>query len=270
MQCTFHRHWGTDPENTFLRVEEGCAVFSRLPILHTGYQLLPKDPNDQHDVHQRALVHVEVDTPIGKVQTFTTHLALSSAARELSVVKIWNYMKDFPGTLALMGDFNAEPAEDAMQFLIGNRTLAGTKTEGLVDAWTAVHPDKDGLTFNTLDKKLVKRIDYMMLRPSAKTEMTRVKHVPTEEEHMLAKEAAQPKKEACRCKQSWTSPTDGGTCATEQEGCTMCDVQATGAQGAAWCMIENPGCMQATQFQQLLPPEPPYYPFPRGKKSYQG
>ena len=45
-------------------------------------------------------------------------------------------------------------------------------------------------------------------------------------------------KEDCRCKQTWTSPTIGGTCATEQEGCTRCDL------AVAWCMIENPGCMQ--------------------------
>jgi len=45
-----------------------------------------------------------------------------------------------------------------------------------------------------------------------------------------------PQEEACRCKQSWTSPSDGAACATEQNGCTTCDFESS------WCMLENPGC----------------------------
>jgi len=101
----------------------------------------------------------------------------------------------FKGTLAFMGDLNAEPPEDAMQFLIGNRTLGGAKTEGLFDAWDRLRPGEDGLTFNTLHDTLAKRIDFIMLRLAARDDASspaRLRHierVPTEEEHYAGKGA---------------------------------------------------------------------------------
>jgi endonuclease/exonuclease/phosphatase family metal-dependent hydrolase len=51
------------PEHTWHRVEEGCAVFSKYPLGAIGYELLPKNPKDRGDVHQRALLHVESQVP---------------------------------------------------------------------------------------------------------------------------------------------------------------------------------------------------------------
>lgn len=158
------------------------------------YELLPKNPEDNGDVHQRALLQVEISTHLGGFHALVTHLALSEMARDLSVLKIWlriqQIQRDKDGaTVALMGDLNAEPLETAMQFLVGNQTLVDPVTgsnitmTGMVDAWTSLHPNEDGHTFNMLDvsdpkKGLKKRIDYIIMKPWKRVQLGEVATIP--------------------------------------------------------------------------------------------
>eukprot|EP00729_Bicosta_minor_P006903 gene6903-11098_t len=165
-----------------------------LAKLLPGYELLPKNPEDNGDVHQRALLQVEISTHLGGFHALVTHLALSEMARDLSVLKIWlriqQIQRDKDGaTVALMGDLNAEPLETAMQFLVGNQTLVDPVTgsnitmTGMVDAWTSLHPNEDGHTFNMLDvsdpkKGLKKRIDYIIMKPWKRVQLGEVATIP--------------------------------------------------------------------------------------------
>eukprot|EP00117_Sycon_ciliatum_P047877 scpid57490/ scgid0890/ len=167
----------TYPEGIHGRVEEGPAVFSAFPIISSDYIFLPRDLENDQDVHQRILLHAQISTPqVGLVHLFVTHLSLSEVARNRSVVRIWQYMKQFDGLLILAGDLNAEPQSAAMQYLAGLAEIDGSSTHQLRDAWTVFHkeprpaaPDvyddleehDHGLTFSTLDDDLVKRIDYL-------------------------------------------------------------------------------------------------------------
>lgn len=110
-----------DPQQ-MRREEEGPAIASRYPIVHVDSLLLSRDVTDTRDVHQRLCLHAVVQVEEwGLVDVYSVHLSLLEKARNNSVVELWKYVKEGKGTTQiLMGDFNAEPAEPAIQFLIGN------------------------------------------------------------------------------------------------------------------------------------------------------
>ncbi|XP_071090459.1 uncharacterized protein [Haliotis cracherodii] len=139
------------------RTEEGVAVFSRYPI--TSHHSLPlfRNQSNSADLHQRMCQHVEVQLPNQKtVHIFNTHLSLSHEAREQSVMEMWNYMRMFEGAAILTGDLNAEPQENAIRYL--------REKTSLIDTWQHLHGNRGGYTFNTLNKALTKRIDYIFVR----------------------------------------------------------------------------------------------------------
>ncbi|KAL5022452.1 hypothetical protein ScPMuIL_001607 [Solemya velum] len=147
------------------RTEEGVAIYSRFPIIEHDYILLFRNRSNSADLHQRVCLHVGIDVPyIGRIHVFVTHLSLSHEAREQSVVQIWKYMKKFKGPAVLLGDLNAEPDERAVRFLRGEIALSDERVEHLTDAWLYFHPKDQGLTYNSLHKKLSKRIDYIFVR----------------------------------------------------------------------------------------------------------
>ncbi|XP_003727301.2 uncharacterized protein LOC100894137 [Strongylocentrotus purpuratus] len=173
------------PANTFWRghlgrSEEGLALFSKYHILSHDYIMLSRNTSDEEDSHQRICLHAEIDHPaLGVVHVFVSHLSLSAVARERSVVEIWRYMQRFPGQAILLGDLNSEPHEAPMKFLRGEIELLGHRTEGLVDAWKVFHseprpnvpgtykgdePRDLGLTYNSLEEHMSKRIDFVYVR----------------------------------------------------------------------------------------------------------
>jgi endonuclease/exonuclease/phosphatase family metal-dependent hydrolase len=178
------------PENTFARVEEGVAIFSWYPIINHSYILLSRDVSDEGDTHQRICLHAEIETPqLQRIHVFNTHLPLSEVARNRNVLEIWAFIQTYPKPWILMGDLNAEPHSKAMRFLAGLETIDGATAKGLQDVWTTLYPEprpgapelygKDeapdpGLTFSTLENKLVKRIDYLFV---ALDEMAKIEAV---------------------------------------------------------------------------------------------
>jgi endonuclease/exonuclease/phosphatase family metal-dependent hydrolase len=110
-------------------------------------------------------------------------------ARNRNVLEIWAFIQTYPKPWILMGDLNAEPHSKAMRFLAGLETIDGATAKGLQDVWTTLYPEprpgapelygKDeapdpGLTFSTLENKLVKRIDYLFV---ALDEMAKIEAV---------------------------------------------------------------------------------------------
>ena len=79
------------------------------------------------------------------------------------------------GVAVLMGDLNSEPSSEPIKyinethfylnnyypsmvrFLTGRLTIAGEKTQNMVDIWEAAG-DSDGLTFSALEPKPQKRV----------------------------------------------------------------------------------------------------------------
>ena len=134
--------YGREPS----RDEEGPAIFSKHPIVHSDYLLLSRDANDDGDGHQRLCLHAVIDvtgavTGIAErsdssgssesennsvdserilIDVYSVHLALSEAARNRTVRELLAFIsRSARGQLqVLVGDMNAEPHEPAMQALV--------------------------------------------------------------------------------------------------------------------------------------------------------
>lgn len=104
------------------RDEEGPAIFSRHAIVHDDALLLSRDTRDEGDSHQRLCLHAVLDIGGGAlVDVYTVHLALSERARNRTVQELAAYVRASArgGLQVLTGDFNAEPHEPAMRWLVG-------------------------------------------------------------------------------------------------------------------------------------------------------
>ncbi|RHY30490.1 hypothetical protein DYB32_004279 [Aphanomyces invadans] len=164
----------TNDQNPLEHVEEGPAILSKHPIVASDYILLSRVVDDPNDAHQRLCLHA-IDVPQwGLVDVYATHLSLSERSREQTMVQVWEYIQQGVGvTQVLLGDLNAEPQSNGIQFLQGKATLHGHRTN-LVDAWLHVHKDEPtpnskrpfdiqhAFTFPSDDP--VKRIDFVLSR----------------------------------------------------------------------------------------------------------
>lgn len=79
----------------------------------------------------------------------------------------------------LLGDLNAEPHEDAIQYLIEEMP---TPHSPFVDAWTHIHTQNDpsddaGFTFPACQP--VKRIDYILVRNSSSCSAEEAGNLPS-------------------------------------------------------------------------------------------
>ena len=103
------------------RVEEGVAVLSKFPIRGQDYIMLSRDYTDRQDDHQRLVLHAQIAVPaIGTVHVYGTHLSLSEAARDRTVLELSDFIdgngaSDFS---VFCGDLNAELDSAAIRYLI--------------------------------------------------------------------------------------------------------------------------------------------------------
>ncbi len=104
----------------------GNAILSRWPIARTLVFGLPG--TDEH----RCLVHAEIDSPVGKIPFFSTHLNWKfdeSSIRQLQVQSLVRFVAanappaHYPAIV--VGDFNSEPDSDEIRFLRGLGSLGG-------------------------------------------------------------------------------------------------------------------------------------------------
>lgn len=142
------RHW------------EGLAVFAKHTATRVNYWGLSRDLDDRRDApHQRIVLGIELDCKGVPVCVFNSHWSLSPVARIRTAREVLGFMDLFCGAnkqTLLMGDFNAEPDEEAI------RTIRAGSL-GLTDTWAELHGDDAGWTWEVPD--LRRRIDYIFHGP---------------------------------------------------------------------------------------------------------
>jgi endonuclease/exonuclease/phosphatase family metal-dependent hydrolase len=147
----------------------GNAVLSRWPITQTFAFALPG--TDEH----RCLVFAEVDSPVGKIPFFSTHLNWKfeeSEIRQLQVRCIARFVATttpadgYPAIVT--GDFNAEPDSDEIRFMRGLGSLGGSSVH-FHDAYAHIGTPP-GITFSRknpfagLLREPDRRIDYIWVK----------------------------------------------------------------------------------------------------------
>ena len=141
--------------------DEGLAIFSKFPIVEVSHLKLSRDLHDMEDAHQRIILRTVLDTPIGHVQVFNSHFALTVTARERAVVELWEWIQTFPEPHIFMGDLNAEPDDIAIEFLTGKKEINGI-TGDFKDAYIEFGNTLFEYTFQSWEP--VKRIDFVLYR----------------------------------------------------------------------------------------------------------
>jgi endonuclease/exonuclease/phosphatase family metal-dependent hydrolase len=148
------------------RIWQGNAVLSPWPIRTRHVVPLP----GADEAEPRALLYALVQTPLGDLPVFVTHLAWEPhhaplRLRQAAYVAAHVDALSPPGALpaVLLGDFNAEPDSVEMKYLCD---------AGFADAWGDAAP---GYTFDETNDyaraagEASCRIDYILVRGSAAT-----------------------------------------------------------------------------------------------------
>lgn len=150
----------------------GNAVLSRFPVVARNEWELPGEPGEE----PRALLHVDLDAPPGRIPVFVTHLSwkLHHAHVRLRQVEfIADRVRDVAPTDGfpplLLGDFNAEPESDEIRFLRGHHVLNG-KSVYFADCFHVAGDGSPGYTFARrnpfalLAREPNRRLDYVFVR----------------------------------------------------------------------------------------------------------
>eukprot|EP01060_Flectonema_neradi_P014543 TRINITY_DN2117_c7_g1_i1.p1 TRINITY_DN2117_c7_g1~~TRINITY_DN2117_c7_g1_i1.p1 ORF type:complete len:514 (+),score=94.17 TRINITY_DN2117_c7_g1_i1:34-1575(+) len=159
---------------------EGPAIFTRLPVTRVeALQLTRFWPEDSGDEHQRLCLSATVETEqLGKVNVLTSHLTLSDDARLNNAYEICQFAREMENkegggkVTVFMGDLNMIPSDNAMKYLLGEYEYKGDRCD-FKDVWLLPgkrtheldgEAGEEGLTFNNLNAKLEKRIDFVLVR----------------------------------------------------------------------------------------------------------
>ncbi len=164
----YHVAYGRSPDADAYGM--GNAVLSRWPIARSMTFTLPGT------AEHRCLVFAEIDSPIGKLRFFATHLNWrfqESDVRQLQVQCAARFIEansphdDYPPIL--VGDFNSEPDSDEIRFMRGLGSLGG-KSVHFVDCFGIAGDGSLGATFSlknpyaALLREPDRRIDFIFVR----------------------------------------------------------------------------------------------------------
>lgn len=139
------------------RRQYGTAILSKYPILHSENHPLTKIGNTE----QRGLLEAAINVKGNHLHFYNTHLALTTAEREIQMKEIIAIAGESKGPKVIMGDLNAVPESIEMEPMFAHyRDVFTEKT----DAYTypAENPSK--------------RIDYIFTSADVKTVETDVLH----------------------------------------------------------------------------------------------
>lgn len=144
--------------------EEGEAILSRFPLKSPVYlELRPRAGFFEH----RVVLGAEVETHIGDISVFVTHLTNGEPGTNSDQVNSLLEHVQAHGKLpkVIAGDFNAGPSSSQIKEL----------TRSWTDAFNAVSPEHDGFTCCIVDlhdpnQQPDKRIDYVFLGGDAADE----------------------------------------------------------------------------------------------------
>lgn len=143
----------------------GVAILSRFPIRATDHRLF----QNTREAERRGFIRAEVSVD-GRVLNFvTTHLDYQyEDGRLFEAQQLLRALKDVPGPLVIVGDFNDIPAGRAYQLM---RYQFG-------DAWIESRSTDEGFSYPT--DKPAKRIDYIFFRSTDRVRTKRAWIVDTQ------------------------------------------------------------------------------------------
>ncbi|PUB10809.1 endonuclease/exonuclease/phosphatase family metal-dependent hydrolase [Paenisporosarcina sp. OV554] len=98
------------------RRQYGTAILSKYPILDSENHKLTKIGNTE----QRGLLEATINVKGNQVHFYNTHLALTSAEREIQIREVNELAGQVKGPKIIMGDLNAKPESPEMQLMISN------------------------------------------------------------------------------------------------------------------------------------------------------
>ncbi len=138
---------------------EGVGIVSKHPVIEEGFHSLPRG------VFLRKVVWNHVDSPIGLVNIFSTHLSYlpeHNHIRVQQVEQIIDYIsqkeEDFPSIAAIVGgDFNCTPDSEPISLLVST----GSDTF-YYDTFAEANPGANGYTIPA--GAPTSRIDYIFYR----------------------------------------------------------------------------------------------------------
>lgn len=134
--------------------EEGVAIFSRYPIRSSRSRRLTPE---QDLFIQRVALAAEIETPVGALWSFSTHLSLRRQRNRDQVAALTHWVDRVSGKVPALigGDFNAH--ESAPQIRLARSRWT--------DAFRQIHPHADGTT-HRLGGLRRHRLDYLFFRPA--------------------------------------------------------------------------------------------------------
>lgn len=98
------------------RRQYGTAILSKYPIIHTENHSLTKVGNTE----QRGLLETTINVKGNHLHLYNTHLALTSAEREIQIKEMVEIAGKSNGPKVIMGDLNATPKSNEMKPLYAN------------------------------------------------------------------------------------------------------------------------------------------------------
>jgi endonuclease/exonuclease/phosphatase family metal-dependent hydrolase len=138
---------------------EGVGIVSKYPVTNEGFRSLPTESFPRKAAWNR------IDSPLGFLNVFSTHLAYESDQNDVRVRQVEEIMRYIPETEAaypssaaiLGGDFNTTPGTDPINLLVN---VAGDSH--YVDTYAAANPGLNGYTIPAGSP--TSRIDYLFYR----------------------------------------------------------------------------------------------------------
>ncbi len=155
--CMAHVYVRANGHKDGIGFEEGLAILSRFPLSKPRLQQLGSKSSP---FVRRMALGAEVDTHLGKVAVFSTHLGIMPRRNASQMAHLRAWVKGIAGKLPALigGDFNAH--ENTSQIKLTRRTW--------LDIFRNIHPKKDGTTFRLRLPGLGAlhlRFDYLFLQP---------------------------------------------------------------------------------------------------------
>ncbi|MBU0692042.1 endonuclease/exonuclease/phosphatase family protein [bacterium] len=138
---------------------EGIGIVSKYPVTNEGFRSLPQS------TFPRKVAWNRIDSPLGFLNIFSTHLAYQSgdnAIRVQQVETIMEYISETeaanPSAAAILGgDFNTTPGSDPINLLVND-----TPESEYTDTFAEANPGQNGYTVPA--EAPTSRIDFLFYR----------------------------------------------------------------------------------------------------------
>jgi len=149
--------WLDRTTTSAIRFNEGPAVLSRFPIVSSEVVELPRCANR---LFPRVLLRVEVQTPHGPLDFYSTHTSRDDCQLRRVAELVGARRGPLPAIVG--GDFNTQESADSYAELLA---------AGFVDAFRAVNPGATGSTsrqqVHAAGSTVSRRIDFVFVVPGA-------------------------------------------------------------------------------------------------------